>query len=87
MVEKFRGNKWYYQLVNELVDMTTDDSKVGWQGDSTISTMTSYLIGRRMGALVNGVLPRGIYVRQQDWTDLLLYFKQSINKDRTLFEE
>ena len=78
LTPKYRRRNWYTEVTNfleaKLWHMT--DSRIrGYQGDTAVINLRTNLAMRRMNIIVNGILPRGIYFKEQGWVDVVLYLK------------
>jgi hypothetical protein len=80
-MEKFRGKRWFVPLMNELYELmlSGEDGIIGYQGDTAVTNIATFLSAKHADYRVNGVLPRGIFLRDKGWVDLMLYFKRIPN--------
>jgi len=90
VLEKYRGKGWYVEMISKMSMESSENDKivhsgrpviVGYQGDMALTNMATYKGDRNFGFRVNGVLPRGIYLQEHGWVDVLLVY---VNRDESV---
>ena len=75
MLPEFRGRRWANEIHEVQFTISYD---VGYKrvfGETSVKNMGSILSMRRNGATITGSIPRGIYIKDVGWMDLVtLYF-------------
>jgi hypothetical protein len=81
IMSKFRRKRWFVELANLMYRITdvSDLPTSGYQGDTSVDNVAAFTGAMKMGYIVNGVLPKGIYFHDKGWVDMMLYFKAMPN--------
>ena len=70
--------------MQELLSVTSGDKGRGHQADTAVINLPTNMGMMRTSYVVNGVLPRGIYFKEQGWVDVVLYFRPRPYSDEVL---
>ena len=87
LTPKYRRRNWYTELSNFLeapLWRMTDNKIRGYQGDTAVINLRTNLAMTRTNNIVNGILPRGIYFKEQGWVDVVLCFRPCPHSDQVL---
>ena len=85
IMPNYRRRNWYVELANfmwQIFDeMETPVSKVcGYQTDTAVTNLPVNLTLIKFNYVVNGILPRAIYIKGQGWVDVVLCFNHRPKK-------
>jgi len=87
LTPKYRRRNWYTELGKYLeaaLWRRTDNKVRGYQGDTAVINLRTNLAMSRTHNIVNGILPRGIYFKEQGWVDVVLCFRPRPHSDQAL---
>lgn len=77
ILPEFRSRKWLRQIF--ILDLAGDVGvRLSCQGDTASLNAATIRVFTQIGFIVDGVLPKGIYFKDQGWTDLVLYYRPTM---------
>jgi hypothetical protein len=78
MLPEFRSRRWSSELQQIQFEISYD---VGFRcvfGETSIKNIPSMLSMRRLGVILTGSIPRGIYFKDVGWTDLVMLHRKLV---------
>ena len=86
LTPKYRRRNWYAELGNFMLSVLSERKFLlrGLQSDSAVTNLAVQLGITKTNYMVNGILPRAIYFKEQGWVDLVLSFRPCHHSDEML---
>jgi hypothetical protein len=76
IVPKYQRRGWYTGIATVLlnVGLKNDKTTIGCVGDTAVTNIVNYLMARKFGYCIHGILPRGVFMEGRGWLDLMLFY-------------
>jgi hypothetical protein len=89
IVPKYQRRGWYSDMLLfywNIALLSSNKAIVGYLGDTVVTNVFNYLTARKFGYRINGIMPRGIFMKGRGWLDVMLYYSPSEDTQQMIFK-